>query len=69
MQRQSWSTKGRKWSDIVTDELEMCNILNSYISSIYICEESTNELPEVKLRYLGSVDGMVNDITIDREKV
>ena len=55
--------------DIVTDDLGMCNILNNLFSSVFTCEDSTNVLPEVKQRYLGSLDGMLNDIDIDREKV
>ena len=55
--------------DIVTDDLDMCNILNNFFSSVFRCEDSTNVLPEVKQRYLGSLDGMLNDINIDREKV
>ena len=37
-------------------------------SAVFTCEDSTNVLPEVKQRYLGSIDGMLNDINIDREK-
>ena len=47
----------------------MCNILNNFFSSVFKCEDSTNVLPEVKQRYLGSLDGMLNDINIDSEKV
>ena len=47
----------------------MCNILHNFFSSVFICEDFTNVLPEVKQRYLGSLDGMLNDINIDREKV
>ena len=47
----------------------MCNIVNNFFSSVFTCEDSTNVLPEVKQRYLGSLDGMLNDINIDREKV
>ena len=47
----------------------MCNILNNFFSSVFTCEDSTNVLPEAKQRYVGSLDGMLNDINIDREKV
>ena len=47
----------------------MCNILNNFFSAVFTCEDSTNVLPEVKQRYLGSLDGMLNNINIDREKV
>ena len=47
----------------------MYNILNNFFSSVFTCEDSTNVLPEVKQRYLGSLDGMLNDINIDTEKV
>ena len=47
----------------------MCNILNNFFSSAFTCDDSTNVLPEIKQRYLGSLDGMLNDINIDREKV
>ena len=55
--------------DIVTDDLGMYNILHNFFSSVFTCEDSTNVLPEVKQRYLGSLDCMLNDINIDREKV
>ena len=55
--------------DIVTDDLDMCNILNNFFSSVFTCEDSTYVLPEFKQRYLGSLDGMLNYINIDREKV
>ena len=47
----------------------MCNILNNFFSFVFLCEDSTNVLPEVKQRYLGSLDGMLNHINIDRAKV
>ena len=55
--------------DIVTDDLDMCNILNNFVSRVFTFEDSTNVLPEVKQRYLGSLHDMLNDINIDREKV
>ena len=55
--------------DIVTDDLDMCNILNNFFSPVLTCEDITNVLPKVKQRYLGSLDVMLNDINIDREKV
>ena len=47
----------------------MCNILNNFFILVFKCEDSTNVLPEVKQRYFGSLDGILNDINIDREKV
>ena len=47
----------------------MCNILNNFISFVFTCEDSINVLPEVKQRYWGSLDGMLNVINRDREKV
>ena len=47
----------------------MYNVLNNFFSSVFTCEDSTNVLPEVKERYLGSIDGVLTDINIDRERV
>ena len=45
----------------------MCNILNNFFSSIFTSEDSTTVLREQ--RYLGSIDGMLNGINIDKEKI
>ena len=47
----------------------MYNILNNIFSFVFTYEDSTDVIPEVKQMYLGSIDGMLNDINIDREKV
>ena len=47
----------------------MCNILNNFFSSVFSCEDSINVLPEVKQRYLGRLNGVLNGININREKV
>ena len=49
----------------------MCNnYTKQFFSALYfLYEDSTKVLPEVEQRYLGSLDGMLNDINIDDEKV